>query len=96
MPYTDTGIGYRHRDASREAAHKVEANAPSLRGQVYRMFLRHGTPMSADDVARILRRHVLSIRPRVTELLNKGLLRDSGQRGRSDLGKTQTLWEVAE
>ena len=94
MPYTPKGTGFRHTDTSTGAAVQVENRASTLRMAVLSVLKGASGPLSPDEVADILREDKLSIRPRFTELKDAGKIRDSGLRGKTDLGKSCILWEV--
>lgn len=49
---------------------------------------------TADEVAEILSRSVLSIRPRISELNRLGFIRDSLKRRRNASGHGAIVWEV--
>jgi hypothetical protein len=94
MPHTSEGIGYRNTDTSAQAADRVESRAGTLRASVLDVLRGASAPLSPDAVADILREDKLSIRPRFTELKDAGKIRDSGLRGKTDLGRPCILWEV--
>lgn len=96
MGYTEEGIGFRNRDTSIEAAISDKQGKLSLREQVFEIISESTSPLSADDVADILDRPFISVRPRVTELGNQNRIQDSGQRGKTQWGKTCILWETYE
>ena len=52
-------------------------------------------PMTADELADRLDLSILYVRPRVSELVTRGDLVSSGQRGRNASGKQATKWMVA-
>ena len=52
-------------------------------------------PMTADEVADRLDLSILYVRPRVSELVTRGDLVSSGQRGRNASGKQATKWMVS-
>lgn len=95
MPYLEPGqSGHANTDTSRRVAEETL----SYKGRLHRKILDtlHGSilPMTADQIAAELGMDILSIRPRVTELKNRNLIRDSGQRGLSSRGKQMIAWEV--
>jgi predicted ArsR family transcriptional regulator len=51
-------------------------------------------PMTADELADRLDLSILYVRPRVSELVTRGDLASSGQRGRNASGKRATKWMV--
>ena len=94
MGYTEEGLGFRDRDTSLEAAIANKSGKLSLREQVFDVLNEASSPLSADDVANILDRPFISIRPRVTELCNEKRIQDSGLRGTTQWGKKCILWET--
>lgn len=94
MPHTSSGVGYRETDTSEAAAGRVESRAGTLRAAVLDVLRSASGPLSPDAVADILREDKLSIRPRFTELKAAGKIRDSGARGKTDMGRSCILWEV--
>ena len=96
MGYTDDGIGFQNRDTSIEAAISDKKGKLSLREQAYQVIEEAASPLSADDVANILDRPFISIRPRITELCNQKRIQDSGLRGKTQWGKKCILWETYE
>lgn len=93
MPHTSDGVGYRRRDTSKAAAEAVRAKP--MREIVFDVIASAPVPLSPDDVADILGKGVLSIRPRVTELAKAGRIEDSGRRGLTDDGRRCIRWQVA-
>lgn len=92
MSYTSEGIGYQKRGTSYAAAVSNKSAKLTLRDQVYNLLLDADRPLSADQVADQLGRSFISVRPRVTELSNAQLIRDSGERGKTQWGKSCILW----
>jgi predicted ArsR family transcriptional regulator len=93
MGYTNEGIGYQNRDTSLKAASYDKNGKLSLREKAYKVIKQSLLPISADQVADKLQKSFISVRPRITELVNEGRIRDSGKRGKSLWGKTCILWE---
>ncbi len=80
---------------SLEAAESMIGQAATLRRAV--MGLLYQQPyifdgLTADEAAARLGRSVLSIRPRFTELLAAGLIRDSGRVRKNASGRNATVW----
>jgi hypothetical protein len=96
MPHTPQGVGYRLTDTSQAAGARIEGKAGALRAAVLQALRNAAQPMTADEVAVILREDKLSIRPRFTELRNAGKILDSGERGRTDSGSTCIKWRLAD
>lgn len=76
---------------STEAA-PTAGEAATLRESALALLRRHA--LTADEVAQALGRSVLSVRPRITELVARGLIEDSGVRRYNASGKRATVWRV--
>lgn len=86
------GPGAQDRDTSREAAAEVRGKVPVLRAAALDV-LERSNGLTADEVAGRLGMSILSIRPRITELLKLGKIRDSGDRRRNPIsGKRAIVW----
>ena len=94
MGYTEEGIGYQNRDTSFAAADNDQGKKVTLREQVYQLLLETTSPLSAEQIASYLDRPDVSVKPRLSELSNEKLIKDSGQRGKTQWGKACILWEV--
>jgi hypothetical protein len=93
MPYTDHGTGYQRTDTSR-AAVVPETKRLRLRDQVLVFLRRSLLPLTTEDLARIMDRPYASIQPRLSELQDSGLARDSGRRGMTRYGRSCIKWEA--
>lgn len=88
--------GFLDRDTSRKAAVYVAERVNALRGRSFAVVSAAGSyGRTADEVADILDETVLSIRPRFTELLRLGKIRDSGQRRKNESGRSAKVWIAA-
>ena len=83
--------GYKEHTTSRAAAEAMRIRADSLRGRVLEA-LRYRN-MTTDECARELRESVLAIRPRFSELSEKGLIKRSGEQRLNVSGKKAIVWE---
>ncbi|MBS3648723.1 winged helix-turn-helix transcriptional regulator [Pseudaminobacter sp. 19-2017] len=88
MSYVN-GIGHQNTDTS-FAAMPSTANAKSMRQRVLELLREE--PMTCDEVAEALKLSPLSVRPRITELRNAGIVVDSGERKKLRSGKTGIIW----
>ncbi len=96
MPYTRQRTGYAPTDTSHNAARDIEPKVKTLRDQVL-AFLRERTfPATTEVIASALGRPYASIQPRLSELKEKGLVEDSGRRGRTQYGKPCIEWRCTE
>ncbi|WP_348701138.1 hypothetical protein [uncultured Limnobacter sp.] len=87
--------GYKNKDKdgpSRLAANGIKTRAPNLREKCLRAISQ--IPMTADEVADVVEKSILSIRPRIAELSKLGRIEDSGQRRTNESGKAATVWKV--
>ena len=94
MGYTEKGIGYQHRDTSFAAADDSNGKKVTLREQVYKLLTQAPIPLSAEQIASMLERPDVSVKPRLSELSNERRVKDSGNRGKTQWGKACILWEV--
>ena len=94
MGYTEEGIGYQHRDTSLAAADDSKGKKATLREQVYKLLTQTPIPLSTEQIAETLGRPYVSVQPRLSELSNDNRIKDSGERGKTQWGKSCILWEV--
>ena len=92
-PYPDSP-GYKEHTTSRAAAEAMRIRADSLCGRVLAA-LRHRN-MTTDECARELKESVLAIRPRFSELSEKGLIKRSGEQRKNASGKKAIVWQRIE
>lgn len=88
--------GHKAAGTSELAAHEVRFFAAHLRNTVLRAIVSAGiSGLTADEAAAKVKRSVLSVRPRVTELKELGLIRASDITRRNETGKRATVWIAA-
>lgn len=89
--------GFKERATSKDAADAIEGSgrAATLRKKVLDWF-EDGNTGTADECADALHETILAIRPRVSELHNKGLITRTGARRRSSGGRMAHVWCRAE
>ena len=80
-------------DTSIDAAEQIDAS--TLRREVLRVLYRWPEGLTADEVATVMRRDPLAIRPRVTELKRLGCVRDSGVRRKNRSGRNAAVMVLA-
>lgn len=86
--------GHKGTDTSAAAAQAAKPTAAYLRTKVLGVLVAHPPGLTADEVAACLDEHILSVRPRVSELHARGLVHDSGLRRLNDSGRTAVVWSV--
>ena len=89
-PYPDSP-GYKEHTTSHAAAEAMHIRAGSLRGRV--LAALHRRNLTTDECARDLNESVLAIRPRFSELSEKGLIKRSGEQRLNASGKWAIVWQ---
>ena len=77
--------GFKARETSATAASQIAEDARALRLRC--LLVLRDRPSTADEVAGILGRSILSVRPRLSELVARGYIEDTGERRRNESGK---------
>ncbi|MER3478836.1 MAG: hypothetical protein C4287_23215 [Leptolyngbya sp. ERB_1_2] len=85
--------GYKDRETSAAAAHSLKPKAGIIRQRVIAAYLVFG-PQTADEVARRLGVSILTVRPRVSELVNLGRLIDTGVRRANESGHKAKVYAL--
>ena len=94
--YTSDGIGFQKQDTSYKAATQNKNNKLTLRQEVLQYFKNNPTLcVSSETVALALYKDACQIQPRLTELANQGLIKDSGVRGQTKYGRSCILWRYS-
>lgn len=91
-PVYPEAAGYKARDTSKAAAVGIEAGAKSLRARVYDAIKER--PRTPEEIAERLGVPVMNVRPRCSELSERSLIVDSGQRGAATGGRQAIVWKV--
>jgi hypothetical protein len=81
--------------ASEAAAKAIAPAAHQLQSRVLGCIREHG-PRTADEIASLLGEDRLSIRPRVSELRRKGLIKPTATRRPNTSGTMATVWQLVE
>jgi len=91
-PRYPVAAGYRASapETSREAAHSVDGATWRARALET---LRDLGPMTADEIADHMGASILTIRPRITELLRLGMVHDTGARRMNRSHRMAAVWE---
>lgn len=86
---------FTYRDTRREAQEAIEPRAATLRGKAMSQ-LRQLGPMTADQIATATGETILAMRPRITELKQKGLIVDTGKREKNVSGRSAAVMKASE
>lgn len=81
------------RETRREAYQESRRTAPKRQSLVYDCLRHHGPQTAEELVKRLGYRDMNSVRPRLTELKDLGLVRTTGKRP-SSTGRMTAVWEV--
>lgn len=85
----------RHSATSRDAAISAEGSAGTLRRQVWSFLMERGTSGATDEeIQTMLELNPSTERPRRIELVNVGLVRDSGRTRLTQSRRKATVWEI--
>jgi hypothetical protein len=84
--------GFQFRDTSKAAAEAIAPIAQTLRDSVLRVIKNN--PSTADEVATLLGKNLLSIRPRVAELAKLNLIYATPRRRKNHSGKPAIVWRA--
>lgn len=84
--------GARRTDTSRDAAADIAPRTQLLRDRALQV-LEHSNGLTADEVAGRMGASILSIRPRITELVELRMIRDTGERRKNAIsGRKAIVW----
>lgn len=84
--------GWKRTRTSKAAAETVKPYAKTLRDQV--LELLRDASLTADECAAALGKSVLSIRPRLSELVAQSKIYDTGRTGKNASGIMATIWKA--
>jgi predicted ArsR family transcriptional regulator len=84
--------GFKSGGTSRAAAEAMKPRAGTLRDRA--LALLKDAALTADEVAWKLNRSVLSVRPRLSELVAKGLIHDTGRTRPNASGVQASVWRA--
>jgi predicted HTH transcriptional regulator len=84
--------GFKRRDTSQDAAAQMQHESSQLQTACLSVIV--DAPSTADEVAETLRRSILTIRPRLSELVAKNKIEDSGVRRHNLSGKRAIVWQA--
>jgi hypothetical protein len=85
----------RHSETSKDAARDIESSASTLRAKVYQFLSASGGYGATDEELQIaLEMNPSTQRPRRVELVEKGLVRDSGKVRKTRSNRNAVVWVV--
>lgn len=84
--------GHKGTDTSAAAAEDAKPKSAFLRAKVLGALMAHPAGLTADEVATRLDEHILSIRPRVSELHVSRAIYDTGVRRPNESGRNAIVW----
>ena len=105
MPYDKDGIGYQKTDTSKEAKGFPDKRA-TIRNSALKTLRENPEGLTTEEVVYLMYGEIdlgefmikrSAVQPRLTELQNSGLIKDSGERRKSkNTGKNIIVWEPTE
>ena len=86
-------VGYKKRRTSKQAALDISKRAPTIRQQCLHIVKNKKTyGATPDEVADLLNLSILSVRPRFSELVLKGCIKDTKSTRKNQSGKQAIVW----
>lgn len=92
-PYPESP-GFTDGNTSREAAERVAPGASEVREQCYRAILASRDGLTADEVAQVVGRPILYVRPRISELYAAGRLVKTLRRKTNASGLSAAIYDI--
>lgn len=84
--------GSKRRKTSRLAAKAMRQKAPTLRDRAMEVLRAYAS--TADEIAKALHVSILAVRPRISELVELGIVEESGNYRTNDSGKLAIVWKI--
>jgi hypothetical protein len=86
--------GYKKRRTSKIAGLEITKKAPTIRKQCLQIVKNKNTyGATPDEVADLLNLSILSVRPRFSELVLKGCIKDTKSTRKNKSGKSAIVWK---
>ncbi len=91
----NTSENWKAQNTSADAAKDMHESgaAATLRKMVMDAFAKHGA-MTSDEVANVLGKDILSIRPRLSELVKAGYLHNTFSKRKNNRGRNAVVWDI--
>lgn len=93
MPHTIQNVGHRTAETSEQAAEAISLTVANWRARVL-LDLRVNGAASGTALAARMKAPLLTIRPRLSDLLNAGKIRDTGRREKNAAGRGEIVWSA--
>lgn len=84
------------KDTEIKAAEAINPKVTGLRLDTLKCLGDRPTGMSSSQVVDGVGRYEYSVKPRITELQNMGLVEDSGLRAKNPRGRQEVVWRITE
>lgn len=94
MTYPEMGVGHSGTDTSAMAAASFGSRAEIARAAIVQTLQEYGAPLAASELTDLVDFPELTVRPRLSELRNDGLIVDSGIRRPGRYGKLTITWSL--
>lgn len=93
--FDDSGKARRdHPETSHAAADRIRDKAGTLRAKVYRTLFRSDDGLTDEQIALLLNMNPSTARPRRIELVERGLVEDSGETRLTRSGRKAIVWII--
>lgn len=87
--------GWKEGSTSRDAAKIIEPTVSAAQAEVLQILKTHSRGLTADQIADLMARSVLYVRPRVSELHTLGLIQRAERRGVNRSGIPAAVWIIS-
>ena len=84
--------GYKTGTTSKAAAKAIRSRAHTISERILEVLACHPTGLTADDAAQIIGVSILACRPRFSELLEQGKIKQTDKRGMNASGMKAHIW----
>ena len=84
--------GYKEPTTSRMAAKAIRSRTHTISDQIIGVLACHPNGLTADDAAQIIGVSILACRPRFSELLAQGKIKQTDKRGMNASGMKAHIW----
>lgn len=82
------------RNTRRQSYDEIQPELGHREAEVYDLLLKHTHGLTAWEIAGILKREVYTVRPRLTNLKEKGLIQATGTRWQDRTNRSEAIWQA--